>query len=335
MKKVLILGATGAMATYLVPRLLESGYHVTGVTLEEAHSDDPSLVYIKKDAKDKDFLMSLFLDKFDTVVDFMVYNTLESFKEYFDIFRKTGAHYVFLSTYRVYGPDYPITEETPRIFDTPLPEGFVTDKEYSIYKAEEEDYIRSSGYEKYTIVRPAVTYSSRRFQLTTLEANVLIPRLLAGKTVVLPEGAMDCEATMSWAGDVALMLKAIIESPRAYGETYTVSTSEHHTWREIAEIYKRIGGLKYIEVPDEDYLDIFGFGVYARQQLKYDRCYNRVIDNTKILELAGMTLADLMPLEEGLKLELSALTEKRIAEIGCYIDMNEKMDTYLKNKGLM
>lgn len=140
---------------------------------------------------------------------------------------------------------------------------------------------------------------------------------------------MDCQATMTWAGDVANMLCAILFHPDAYGETYTVSTAEHHTWREIAEMYRRIGGLNYITVPNEEYLKIFGGSVYSKQQLEYDRCFNRVVDNTKILSLMGCTQADLMPLEEGLRLEFEALTEERLAKIGCNSKANETIDTYL------
>ncbi|MBQ7974147.1 MAG: hypothetical protein IJ300_00450 [Clostridia bacterium] len=60
-----------------------------------------------------------------------------------------------------------------------------------IYKAKEEDIIKGLGYKNWTIVRPAITYSSRRFQLTILEANVLLERAIKGKTVILPEAAMD------------------------------------------------------------------------------------------------------------------------------------------------
>ena len=330
MAKILVLGATGAMATYLVPELICRGDEVVGVSLDAVTSDEPLLTYVRADAKDKAFLSDLVMQGFDAIVDFMVYNTVELFREYFEIFRQSGAHYVFLSTYRVYAGEKPISENSLRILDMERPSDFVTEREYSIYKAEEENMLHLSGYEKYTIVRPAVTYSSHRFQLTTLEANVLIYRMLRGKTVVLPESAMDHEATMSWAGDVAKMLSALILNRDAYGGVFTVSTAEHHTWREIAEIYKKLGGLKYITASDDDYLEIFGGGVYARQQLLYDRCYDRVIDNTRILHFAGMSQKDLMPLEEGLKLELSALTEERIAWIGCDKGMNERMDAYLE-----
>jgi len=41
MKKILILGATGAMAVYLIPLLLEKGYTVTGVALDDAAVNHP------------------------------------------------------------------------------------------------------------------------------------------------------------------------------------------------------------------------------------------------------------------------------------------------------
>ena len=36
MKKVLVLGSTGAMGRYLVPELVKLGYAVTGVSLDNA-----------------------------------------------------------------------------------------------------------------------------------------------------------------------------------------------------------------------------------------------------------------------------------------------------------
>lgn len=331
MKKVLVLGATGAMATYLVPMLLEEGMQVTGVSLDDVSSDHPNLEYVKANAMDIPFLKAELAKAYDAVVDFMVYNTKELFEEYYKLFLDNTEHYIFLSTYRIYAGEYPITEDSLRLLEAEKPEDFVSYKEYSIYKAEEEDMLRGSGYRNFTIVRPAITYSQCRFQLTTLEANVLIYRMLRGKTVVLPEEAMDKEATMSWAGDVAKMLVTILFNPRAFGETYTVSTSEHHTWREIAGIYERLGGLKYVTANKDDFLNIVGGGVASKQQLEYDRFYNRIVDNSKILDLCGMRQTDLMPLEEGLRMEYEALTDEKLAYIGCNEDVNRRMDEYIEN----
>ncbi len=328
-KKVLVLGATGAMGVYLLPLLLDKGYTVVGVSLDNAVSYHENLTYIKADAMNLDFLKKELQNNYDAVVDFMIYNTVELFKQYYKLFLENTKHYIFFSTYRVYADDSPIRETSKRLLDVERPEDFVTKLEYSIYKAEEEDLLHNSPYNNYTIVRPAITYSKRRFQLVTLEADVVIYRMLKGKTLVLPESAMDKQATMSWAGDVARMLSAIILNIDAMGETYTVSTSEHMTWREVAKIYEDIGNVKYITVDDETYLDIIAEGaVAAKQQLLYDRCYNRIVDNTKILKLCGMEKEELMPLKEGLRYELQSVT---IDDIGCNSYINERMDKYIES----
>lgn len=328
-KKVLILGATGAMAVYLIPELLRRGYKVDGVSLDSAESDNEDLKYITANALDMDFLENQLKENYDAIVDFMIYNSVEKFERYYKLFLDNTEHYIFLSTYRVYAGDSPITENSRRLLDIEKPSDFVSEREYCIYKAEEEDLLRGSDYRNYTIIRPAITYSKRRFQLTIFEADIVIHRALAGKEIVLPEGAMDKQATMSWAGDVAKMISALILNPKAYCETYTVSTAEHMTWREIAEIYKRVYGLKYVVAPNEVFLNIKAPGCpYAKQQLLYDRCFDRVIDNSKILEISGLSQEDLMPLREGLERELKALDPSTIPTTK---DVEERMDNYLNS----
>ena len=51
MKKVLVLGATGAMGRYLVPELVGLGYAVTGVGLDET-APWSDAAYIKGNAFD-------------------------------------------------------------------------------------------------------------------------------------------------------------------------------------------------------------------------------------------------------------------------------------------
>ena len=65
----------------------------------------------------------------------------------------------------------------------------------------------------------------------------------------------------------------------------------------------------------------------ARNQLIYDRELNRVMDNSKILEITGMKQSELMPLEEGLRLELSKL---KAGDICPNIEINNNMDKYLE-----
>ena len=59
MKKVLVLGATGAMGQYLTPRLAEMGYLVDGVALDAAISVHKNLKYIQANTKAEGVLDAL------------------------------------------------------------------------------------------------------------------------------------------------------------------------------------------------------------------------------------------------------------------------------------
>ena len=326
-RKVLILGATGAMGTYLVPEMLKKGWQVDAVSLDKVVSEHPALHYITENAKDIGFISECVRNQYDAIVDFMIYASESEFEKYYKLFLENTKHYIFFSSYRIYANTVPITEESPRLLDVSEDEVLLKSGDYAIYKAQEEDMLRKSGYTNWSILRPAITYSKKRFQLTTLEANVVITRMWEGKTVVLPEEAMNVQATMSWAGDVAKMIAGLILNEKAYGETFTTATAEHHTWREVAQMYCEIGNLKYVTTNMENYLNILGPGnIHTRQQLVYDRLFDRVIDNSKILEVTGLKQEELMPLKEGLKREFECLKPGDIAPAA---EVNARMDAFL------
>jgi len=328
MKKVLVLGGTGAMGVYLVPELASMGYQVKVVSLDNVVSNNPRITYVKANAKDNSFLHSLLQENYDAIVDFMLYYTKE-FSEKYEMLLSSTNHYIFLSSYRVYANSIPIREDSPRLLDVSENKEFLATEDYSLYKAREEDILRASNFNNWTIVRPAITYSKFRYQLVTLEANTVIYRAMNKLPVILPEEAMPVQGTMSWAGDVAKMLSRLVLNPAALKETYTVATSEHHTWEEIANYYKEIIGLEYLTVDTETYLSFFepSMAKGARYQLLYDRCFNRVVDNSKILLATGLKQSDLMPLKEGLKKELSALPKDTVWSRST---ISERMDEFLK-----
>ena len=315
MKKVLVIGGTGAMGVYLVPELLSHGYAVDVLSLDEVESDTPNLRYFKGNARDENYVRSV-LDEgqYDGVVDFMIYNQHE-FPVRYSMFLDRTGHYIYLSTYRIYADEeHPIKETSPRLVDVSPDEELRASNDYCIYKAQGEDVLRASSYSNWTIIRPAITYSTRRFQLVTHEMEKTVRRAILGRTVILPREAKDKQATMTWAGDVAKMIACILFNEKAMRETYTVSTAEHHTWGEVADMYAELIGMKVIWVDAADYIAIKTFGYtnppdvrQARWQLEYDRLFDRIVDNGKILELMGKTQADLMPLYEGLKLEIGKL----------------------------
>lgn len=105
---------------------------------------------------------------------------------------------------------------------------------------------------------------------------------------------------MSWAGDVAKLISRIVLNEKAYGEAYTASTSEFHTWRDIVKIYEDLLHVKAKIIPLHTYIKLFG----REYQVKYDRMFDRQIDNSKILEVTGLKQSDFMTLKDGLRIEL-------------------------------
>ena len=71
MKKILVLGGTGAMGVYLTPELLDMGYAVDVVSLDNIDSDNPNLRYITANALDNGVLAELLKNEYDGIIDFL------------------------------------------------------------------------------------------------------------------------------------------------------------------------------------------------------------------------------------------------------------------------
>ena len=308
-KKVLVLGGTGAMGVYLVPELALLGYDVS-VTSRSAHTSNNCRVsFLQGDAKDDRFLQTLLTQSYDAVIDFMVYHTPD-FEQRFETLLTNVNHYIFLSSYRVYSDngEEPITEDSPRLLDVITDQKYLSTDEYALTKARQENMLKNSQHKNWTIVRPAITYSKSRFQLGTMEAGEFLYRALQNKDIIFPKEMLEKETTMSWAGDVARMIARLVLNEKAYGETYTVSTSEHHKWQEVVGYYQKILGVGVKIVDLDTYRKIIG----RPWQIKYDRMFHRVIDNSKILSITNMEQEELMPLYDGLRIELAKFSLKPV-----------------------
>lgn len=294
MGKILILGGTGAMGVYLLERLKQTEHEVY-VTSRSGHPDEGNIHYIEGNAKDDDFLLPLLANGYDCIIDFMVYSTFEFVDRYKQLLA-AAKQYIFLSSYRVYADNglEPITEESPLLLDVVKDAKYRKTDEYALTKARQEKLLRESGCGNYTIVRPSVTFSKLRFQLGTLEAGVLIHRMLQKRPVVFARDILKKQAAFSWAGDVA-------------------------------GYYREIAGLEIVPVDLKTYAKIAG-GWY---QIMYDRMVDRVMDNSKILGLMGKTQKDLHPVRETLAGELADIGEKS-SQIHFNKKMSKKMDRVLK-----
>ena len=152
-----------------------------------------------------------------------------------------------------------------------------------------------------------------RLQLVTLEFANTVARALQGKKVVVPIQAKDKPATLSWGGDVAKMMARMMFKDEAKRESYNVCSAESRTWGEIADYYKELAGLETVWVDKEEYLSILDPAIssWVRWQLEYARLFHRITDNSKILALTGLKQEDMMPLKEGLKMEIAIMSCRR------------------------
>ncbi len=309
MKKVLVLGASGAMGRYIVPQLAQMGYEVWAVSLDapDASLDPPGVHRIQGNAKDEAVLAPLLARNYDGIVDFLIHPTAELMV--LPRLAASTGHYIYLSSYRAYdGKDVPVREDSRLLLDSADDPLIRFSDDYAIYKARGEYVLKSLPRRNWTIIRPSITFSTYRYQLVTLEAPMVVGRTDAGKAVVLPETARNVQGTLTWAGDNARFIARLLFNDRAVGEAFTVATAEHHTWGEMAEIYASLRGLKAVWAPEKDFLRIVNGDPWnpgAAWQLRTDRLFERIIDNSKVLAATGLTQADLMPTAKGLETELA------------------------------
>ncbi len=340
MKKILVMGGTGAMGRYALPELLRLGFAVDVVALDRPHFTHENLTATVANAMDDAWLESKITQtRYDVILDFMSYK-LPQFKERAPLFLENTDQYMFLSSCRVYAnEEVPVKESSPRLIDVSKDEEYLklVEREYSLFKAAEEDVLVHSGKKNWTIILPATTYSTGRAQLVTLEAGTFVSRALQGKPVVIPIQAKDKPATMSWAGDVGVMIARLAGKKEALGEKFIASTAEYHTWGEIAEIYRELLGLEYQWVDQEVYLQIMSsdpekISPFVRYQLEYARLFDRITDNSKILAITGMKQEDLTSFYDGMKTELAKINPDNLRIDAIRARVNERMEQYFAKK---
>ncbi len=336
-KRILVMGATGSMGHYLVPELLKLGYKVDGVSKDEMTSDNPNLKYYVYDCRNEAVMSQKLKEThYDGIIDFMVYGTSD-FERKLPVFLKNTDHYIHLSSYRVYANEQvPVTEAAPRLLDTSEDERFLSTSNYALEKCRCEDVLRKSKYKNWTIVRPVIVFAETRIPLITLETSTVFNRTNEGKPVLFPKQAKNVHASMMWGGDAAKMLARLFFKNQAYGEAFTISTGESVTWGELVSYFEEYIGLKPIWIDKEEHLKIMSEDpdtqLLHRWGLEYDRLYDRIIDNSKVLKVTGLKKEDFISVKEALKHELKKVPKDKIwKEAGIHLGVSERMEQYLKN----
>lgn len=305
--RVLVLGGTGAMGSHLCSELATMGFEVVCTTRRELMASN-GISYAVGNAKDSFFLQGLLDERWGAIVDFMVWSTAD-FRERCRDFLAATEHYIFTSSYRVYADSPVIREDSPRLLDTVEDSEYLATDEYALCKARCEDLLFGSGSSNWTVVRPAVTYDGGcgRLQLGVFESDEWLWRATNGVAVPLPREMLVKQTTMSYGRDVAKMIARLVGNPAALGEAFTVSGSDHMTWGEVAKAYASVLPLEVFGCSLPDFERVRG-SVY---QIRYDRMFDRVVDNSKVLAATGMCGDELISMRDGLPRELRIWLEDK------------------------
>jgi nucleoside-diphosphate-sugar epimerase len=283
--KILLLGGTGAMGSHL-GEILSSNKQNIVITTRANRKSSEFIEYRQGDAKNIDFLNTLLEEKWDVIVDFMIYNETE-LKERVQKLLNSTSQYMFLSSSRVYDNSAEfIKEDITRLLDTCKDKEYLATSEYALTKARQEDILKSSSKKNWTIIRPYITYSETRLQLGTLEKENWLYRALKGRTIVFSQDIKEHFTTLTYGFDVAIAMVKLMNGPNALGEAYHITSKNSYKWEELLEVYleaiKEETG-KRPKVLFQNLTDFYTWN-HGKYQIIYDRLYDRKFDNTKVNE---------------------------------------------------
>lgn len=279
--RVLIIGGTGTISTYVVRKCLEENLDVTILNRGNHRIENKNLKVIIADISDEDKVKQLIAgETYDSVVQFVAYD-LTQVKKDIRLFKGKTKQYIFISTASAYQKPpqtYPITENTP--LENPY-------WEYSRNKIACEQYLMTVKDLAVTIVRPSHTYDSNKIMAIIKRDGfeyALIKRLEANKPVIIP-GDGTSLWTITHAADFANSFVELIGNEAAYNESFHITSNKVYTWEELTNIIARSLGVeaKIIYIPT-DY--ILRYLPELEGPLLGDKIWSAIFDNSKIKSLS-------------------------------------------------
>ena len=300
MKYILILGGTGAMGIHIVDILSQNKDVKCYVTSRHGHNNFNNITFLCGNALDDTFIkVILKLHKWDAIIDFMKYKT-NIFKQKMDLYLSSTNQYFFLSSSRVYAESSkPLNEKSPRILDICKDNQYLKTDEYALAKARQENLLFDCSKKNWTIIRPYVTFSENRLQLSALEKEAWLYRALHKRTIVISKDLLNKTTTLTYGYNVAQGIVSLIGKEDAMGEVFHITSNENHIYADILNVYLKCiyeitGYLPSVYIADH-WMPYMG-GNCA--QIKWDRLYDRIFDNSKISKFLNVN--EFLPVKQSI-----------------------------------
>jgi nucleoside-diphosphate-sugar epimerase len=238
MSRVIVIGATGHVGTYLVPRLVRAGHDVTAMSrgLRGPYHDSPewqdvTAVTVDRDAEDAagTFGARVAALQPDVVID-MVCFTAASARQLVDALRPARPRLVHCGTIWVHGPALrvPVTEDEPRTAYGP----------YGTGKAEIEALLHAetaAGGVPSVVLHPG-HISGPGWPVITPAGNLdpgVWTALATGQPLALPDHGLGVLNHVH-ADDVAQAFELALDCPAAAGASFHVVAEQAMTLRGLA-----------------------------------------------------------------------------------------------------
>ena len=287
--KILIIGGTGAISTAVTKQLSETTNEVTILHRKET-STFPNVKVIQGDINDPNIKDKL--DKYDVVIDFIVFNMKDMERDY-KLFKDVNQ-YIFISTASVYYPsNYPLSETSLARNDY---------WKYSQDKLEVEKFVLDKVKEGFnaTIVRPSHTYCDSRVPVPIhgkCGTWQVVERILHDKPVIV-HGDGETLWTFTYNHDFAKGLIGLLNRKECIGEIFHITSDEVLTWNESIRLIGKAFNkeVRIVHVPT----DLLTKKMPSLEgQMRGDKSVCRVFNNDKIKKFVPSFKAT-TSLEEGL-----------------------------------
>ncbi|RMG16175.1 MAG: NAD-dependent epimerase/dehydratase family protein [Planctomycetota bacterium] len=282
MPKVLVTGANGFIAGYLVQELLDAGWEVVGLDdfrkygrVRKSYEDHPSYRLVEGDAKDTGLLLELLEDCEHLVAGAAMIGGISYFHTYaYDLLaeneRITASTFdAAIQAHRDHRLEKSTVVSSSMVFERteryPTPEGEQhrcppPASTYGFQKLATEYFARGAWEQyrlPYTIIRPfnCVGIGERRAlgDVEIASGNVklamshvvpdLVQKVLKGQDPLHVLGDGQQVRCYTYGGDIARGIRISLEHPAARNEDFNLSTATATTVLELAErIWKKVHG---------------------------------------------------------------------------------------------
>jgi nucleoside-diphosphate-sugar epimerase len=280
-QKVLFIGGTGRISWWCVDAAVRKGFEVHVLNRGETGIRPlPAEVRVLKgNVRDRASVAAAVEGlSFDSVVNFVAYDA-DDVQADLGLFRGRTGQYVFISSASAYQTPparLPVIESTP--LENPI-------WPYSQKKIAAEDALvrayRAEGY-PVTIVRPSHTYDQASVPMIGQWTSV--ERMRCGRPVIV-HGDGSSLWTLTHARDFARGFVGLICNPRAYGESFHITSDEAPCWNTIVLTLARAAG---VERPDIVHVPSDAIAAVDKDwgdALLGDMAQSLVFDNSKLRRL--------------------------------------------------